>query len=72
LWRRNPTAAPKTIAERIAGPGFASDRAITPKVKPAMAQTPAARPSSPSRKLTMFMIATIQTTDAGTPTQSGN
>ena len=35
-------------------------------------QTPAARPSSPSRKLTMFMIATIQRTDSGIPTQSGS
>ena len=35
-------------------------RPITAKVEPAIAQMPAARPSIPSRKLTMFMIATIR------------
>ena len=40
--------------------GRPSESAITQNVPPEIAQTPAARPSSPSRKLTMFMIATIQ------------
>src|SRR5256885_2195648 len=63
--------APKTIAERIAASGFASDSEITAKVTPAIAATPAASPSSPSRKLTMFMIATIQTIVSSTPTEPG-
>ena len=42
------------------------------KVEPAIAQIPAASPSIPSRKLTMFMIATIQSIESGMPTQSGS
>ena len=64
--------APKTIAEMTAASGFASDSAITLNVNPAIAATPAARPSIPSRKLNMFMIATIQITVSGAPTQTGS
>jgi hypothetical protein len=71
LCRRNPKQAPATIADRIAACGFPSDRAMIANVDPAIAQIPAASPSIPSRKLTMFMIATIQSTDSGMPTQSG-
>ncbi len=41
-------------------------------VEPAIAQIPEARPSIPSRKLTMFMMATIQRIEAGMLTQSGS
>ena len=71
LWRRKPSVAPKTIAEKIAAFGFPSESAITENVTPAMPQTPAASPSSPSRKLTMFITATIQMTVKGPPTQAG-
>ena len=71
LWRRKPTQAPATIAERIAASTFPSDSASTANVTPEMPQTPDASPSSPSRKLTMFITATIQRTVSGTPTQAG-
>ncbi len=45
---------------------------MTANVEPAMAQTPAARPSIPSRKLTMFMIATTQTIVAAPAAHSGS
>jgi hypothetical protein len=48
-----------------------SDRAITENVPPAIPHTPAASPSSPSRKLTMFITATIQVTVSGTPSHDG-
>ena len=51
---------------------LSSESAIVANVPPAIAHTPAASPSRPSRKLTMFMIATIQKTVAGTPTQLGS
>jgi hypothetical protein len=54
------------------GVDFPSERAITLNVRPAIADTPAARPSSPSRKLTMFMIATIQMIVSVIPTHSGS
>src|ERR1043166_7404885 len=50
------------MAESTAASYFPSESAITLNVSPAIAATPAASPSSPSRKLTMFMIATIQRT----------
>ena len=52
--------------------GRPSESAITQNVPPEIAQTPAASPSSPSRKLTMFMIATIQAIVSGIPTHSGS
>ena len=54
------------------GLGFPSESAMMAKVTPEIPQTPAASPSSPSRKLTMFMIATIQSTVTGMPTHSGS
>ena len=71
LWRRKPMHAPATIAERMAGSIFPSESASTAYVLPAMAHTPAASPSMPSRKLTMFMTATIQSTVSGMPTTAG-
>ena len=71
LCRRKPTQAPATIADRTAASTLPSESAITAKVTPAMAQTPDASPSMPSRKLTMFMTATIQRIVTGTPIQGG-
>jgi len=55
----------------MATPGRPSDSSITANVKPEIAQTPAASPSRPSRKLTMFITATIPSTVIGTPTEAG-
>ena len=63
--------APATIAERIAASTLPSESASTANVTPEIAHTPAASPSSPSRKLTMFITATIQTIVSGTPIQAG-
>ena len=52
--------------------GLPSESAITAKVKPAIPHTPAARPSIPSRKLTMFINATTQTIVAATPSHVGS
>ena len=52
--------------------GLPSESAITQNVMPEIAHTPAASPSRPSRKLTMFMIATIQRIVSGMPTHSGS
>ena len=60
LWRRKPRQAPRMIAENAAAVGLLSDSAIIAKVPPAIPHTPAASPSRPSRKLTMFIMATIQ------------
>ena len=68
LWRRKPMHAPATIAERIAASIFPSESASVMNVRPAIAQTPDASPSIPSRKLTMFITATIQRTVSGIPT----
>ena len=63
--------APATIAESTAASILPSESARVANVRPAIAQTPAARPSIPSRKLTMFITATIHTTVSGIPTHAG-
>ncbi len=68
LWRRKPRVAPKTIAVKAAAVGLPSESSIAVKASAAIAQTPAASPSRPSRKLTMFITATIQSTVSGPPT----
>ncbi|OPZ82684.1 MAG: hypothetical protein BWY76_02641 [bacterium ADurb.Bin429] len=45
--------------------------AITRKVKVAMAETPAASPSSPSIRLMVLVTPTIHTTDRVTPSHLG-
>ncbi len=42
-------------------------KAMTAKATPSIVQTPAARPSTPSEKFTMFISATSQTTVSGPP-----
>src|SRR5436189_5995484 len=54
---------------RIAGFGRPRSSSIRAKVPAEIAHTPAARPSSPSRKLTMFITATIPITVSGRPSQ---
>ena len=62
LWRRKPMQAPAMIAERIAG-SILLEREGEDDVgrRRRSRRRPAARPSIPSRKLTMFITATIQT-----------
>jgi len=58
LNSRKPSAAPAVIAASTPGCGRARSKAIT-VIAPAMiVQTPAASPSTPSEKLTTFIIAT--------------
>ncbi len=71
LWRRKPRQAPATIAERIAGSGLPRDSARIAYVTPAIPHTPAASPSMPSRKLTMFITATMKSIESGTPIHAG-
>jgi len=60
------------MADRIAAPTLPRESSITANVAPEIAQTPAASPSRPSRKLTMFITATIPNTVKGAPTHSGS
>src|SRR3569833_2334526 len=60
------------IPAKMAASGFPRESAITANVRPAIAATPAASPSIPSRKLTMFMIATIHRIVSGAPAHSGS
>jgi hypothetical protein len=71
LCRRKPMHAPATTAERMAASVLPSESARIANVRPAIAHTPDARPSIPSRKLTMFMTATIHTTVSVIPTEAG-
>ena len=48
-----------------------SESSITANVRPEIAQTPAASPSRPSRKLTMFITATIPITVTDAPSHVG-
>ena len=71
---RNPIATPAVIAASSAA-GEAGPKTLVPGVtyayaknaSAAMATVPAARPSSPSMRLTAFVIATTQRTVSGTP-----
>ena len=64
-------SAPATIADRIAGSALPSESARIAYVTPAIPHTPAASPSRPSRKLTMFMTATMKSIERGTPIHAG-
>ena len=55
---RNPSAAPAVIAARTPGDCRPRSNAMTAIAAAMIAQTPAARPSTPSEKLTTFIIAT--------------
>src|SRR4051812_37194748 len=67
LWYRTPNAAPAVIADNtpalvhVAAPSrhaLSSDRATIDSVAAAIVHTPAANPSTPSVKLTMFITPT--------------
>ena len=58
-WRRKPSAAPQAIAARTPAPVRLRESAITAIVAPEIAQTPAARPSTPSVKLMTLITATM-------------
>ncbi len=55
---RKPSAAPAVIAASTPGSWRERSKAITAIAAAMIAQTPAASPSTPSEKLTTFIIAT--------------
>ncbi len=59
---RKPSAAPAVIAASTPGCSRPRSKAITANAAAMIAQTPAVRPSTPSEKLTTFIIATSPTT----------
>ncbi len=63
--RRKPMQAPQIAAASVAEAIRSSDSARTTNVPDAIAQMPAARPSMPSAKLTMFATATMKTIVTG-------
>jgi hypothetical protein len=67
LWSRKPSAAPAVSAASTPGEVRPRSNAITAIAAAMMVQTPAARPSTPSEKLTMFIIATSPITVSAGP-----
>ena len=57
LWTRKPSAAPAVQAARMPAASSRRSKAMTAKPTAEIAQTPAARPSTPSEKLTTFMTS---------------
>ena len=57
LWTRKPSAAPAVIAASTPAASLSRSKAMIANAAAEIAQTPAARPSMPSEKLTTFMIA---------------
>ena len=62
LKNRNPSAAPAVSAASTPGCARPRSNAMMAIAAAMMAQTPAARPSTPSEKLTTFIIATSPST----------
>ena len=62
LNSRKPIAAPATIAASTPGCSRPRSKAITAIAAAMIAQTPAASPSTPSEKLTTFIISTRPST----------
>ena len=58
LWIRKPSAAPAVQAARMPAASRPRSNAMTAKPIAAIAQTPEARPSTPSDRLTTFMTTT--------------
>ena len=67
LKTRKPSAAPAVIAASTPGCSRPRSKAITAIVAAMIMHTPAARPSTPSEKLTTFIIATSPTTVSSGP-----
>src|SRR5919108_16266 len=59
LWTRKPSAAPAMTAASTPADALPRSNAMTANELAAIAQTPAARPSTPSEKFTTLMISTI-------------
>ena len=64
-WRRKPSAAPAVSAASTPAELRSSESAIVARVTAAITQTPAASPSTPSRKLITLTTATIPSTVSG-------
>ena len=67
LWTRKPSAAPAVIAASTPAASRPRSKAMIAKATAEIAQTPAARPSTPSEKLTTFITATMPSTVSGPP-----
>src|SRR5919206_561753 len=67
LCTRKPSAAPATIAASTAAEALPRSKAMTANDAAAIAHTPAARPSTPSEKLTTLITATRPSTVSGPP-----
>jgi hypothetical protein len=67
LWIRKPSAAPAVSAAKTPAWLRSRSKAMTEKASALIAQTPAARPSMPSEKLTTFITPTSATTVIGPP-----
>ena len=65
LYGKNPIQEPASVAVNNAPGGKPASMDKTIRHKDAIDETPAARPSKPSIKLTAFVMATIQITVAG-------
>ena len=59
LWTRKPSAAPQVTAARMPALSRPRSNAMIAKAAAETAHTPAARPSTPSEKLTTFISATM-------------
>ncbi len=66
-WRRKPRAPPAVIAARIPAGLRSRESAMIARVAALIRQTPEARPSTPSIRLTTFAIATIPITVPSSP-----
>ena len=64
-WRRKPSEPPAVIAASTPAALRSSDSAMIASVAAEIAQTPEARPSTPSMKLMTLTIATIPITVSG-------
>jgi hypothetical protein len=58
LWTRKPSAAPAVIAASTPGGERVRSKAMIASVPAMITHTPAARPSTPSERLTTFIITT--------------
>src|SRR5660397_15187 len=63
LCQRKPMVDPATTAARIPMSNLPRDRAMTANVMALIPHTPAASPSMPSMKLTIFMMAITHSND---------
>jgi hypothetical protein len=67
LWIKKPRAAPAVIAASTPGSARSRSNAMIASVPAMITHTPAASPSTPSDRLTMFIITTRPTTVSAGP-----